>query len=220
MPKFVYDLVEKTALQATMQGGYVPKQEIVLMLGTASQQYQNHLLERAANNKRTDTALAPFLRRQEYSANPASANVLPLRDGQFALPVDCAQVDYYDMPGADTVVEVDGYALRNRRVSPLVGPSAQYPVIATVENGDKQIYPADATRCAVQYYAYVPEPTYVETYDTNGNAVYDDAASVDVGWGKQAGPILIRMTVAALAQSTKDGQLAAMTEVLKNSDKE
>ena len=214
MPKFVYDLVEKTALQATMQGGYVPKQEIVKMLGTASQQYQNHLLVLLANNKRNDTALAPFLRRQDYNVSPGIPNARPMRDGQFTLPDDCAYVDYYDMAGADTVVEVDGYALRNRRASPITAPTKQYPLVTTVENGDKQVYPADVPGCSVQYYARVPQPVYAETYDAQGNAVYDDASSVDVGWGREHEPELIERTLRLLAQATRDGQLGQTAERL------
>lgn len=223
MPKFVFDLVENIALQATMQGGYVPKQEIVRMLGIASAELFNHFLGRSDERKpgphvglntRSTMALSPFMRRQDYSTTPSPPGTLPLSDGQFRLPTGCAYIDYYDMPGAITVAQVEGAALRLRRFDPIAGPTPSYPLVTTVENGEKQIYPADTQRVSVQYYAIPPTPVYAESYDATGLATYDDAASVDVGWGREHHPELVERTLRLLAQATRDGQLAQTANAL------
>jgi hypothetical protein len=215
LAKFVFDLVDKAALQATMQGGYVPRQEIVKMLGTASVELFNHYLGRSDERKagphvglntRSRMALAPFVRRQRYAPN-AVAPSLPIYNGQFTLPVECAYVDYYDIPSAVTVAQVEGFAKRLKRADPITGPTAQFPFISVVENGDCEVYP-EVPSVTVQYFALPPAPTYVETYDENGNSSYNDTASVDVGWGREHEPDLLERTLRYVAQAIKDGQLA------------
>jgi hypothetical protein len=222
LPKFVYDLVEKAALQATMQGGYVAKEEIATMLGTASLELFNHFLGRSDERKpgphlglntRSQQALAPFVRRQQYSENP-TGDQLPMTTGQFTLPADCAYVEYYDLPGADTVRQVSGFALRIARADVVNGPTKLNPLVTTVENGDIQIYPAETDHGTVQYIALPPAPVYAEKLDADNNLVYDDTASVDVGWGREHEPDLLERTLRLLAQATRDSQLAGTAGAL------
>ena len=217
MPKLVYNLVETIALQADMVSGYVSKQVIVGLLGRASEELFNHFVGRSDEHKpgphvgvntRTTLALGPFMRNQAYRAQPIGTQ-LPLVAGQFTLPDDYGYLDSYNLPGADTVDQVDGYELRLRLACPVTGPVAQYPIVTTVENGDKRVYPTDATAVDVLYYTLPPKPVYAETLDGNNNLVYNDAASADVGWSRDHGPELLQRTLRLIAQATKDGQLVA-----------
>lgn len=199
-----------------MVSGWVPIPVIVQCVALASTELFNHFLGRSDERKpgphvglntRSTQALAPFTRRQEYRAVPANPSESLLVDGQFTLPADCAYVDYYDMPGAQTVRQVEGHALRQARFDPVSGPTSAFPLVTTVENGEKQIYPATVTKAAVQYFARPPRPTYVETYAADGTAMYDDLSSVDVGWGREHEPDLLQRTLRYVAQAIKDGML-------------
>ena len=80
MAKLVKDLVENAALLATMQGGYVPKQEIARLLGLASVELFNFYYGKPTLDRRggrvvayqvstqVSDALQPFLKEQVYSA--------------------------------------------------------------------------------------------------------------------------------------------------------
>lgn len=215
MPKFIYDLVTKAKTQSDLVSGWVPIPVIVQCVALASTELFNHFLGRSDERKpgphvglntRSTSALAPFIRRQDYVPN-AVLPALPLVDGQFTLPVACAYVDYYDMPGAVSVTQVEGFALRLKRADPVSGPTKAYPLVSTVENGDKQVYPGNVAKVTVQYYALPPVPTYVETY-VNNVATYNDAASVDVGWAREHEPDLLQRTLRYVAQTLLPAQLA------------
>ena len=215
MPKFIYDLVAKAKTQSDMVSGWVPIPVIVAALGTASTELFNHFLGRSDERKpgphvgvntRSRLALSPFVRRQQY-APIAVLPTLPLVGGQFTLPVGCAYVDYYDIPGAITVTQIAGFAKRLKRADPITGPTAAFPFIGEVENGDCEVYPASVASVTVQYFAVPPVPVYVETY-VNNVATYDDVNSVDVGWGREHEPELLERTLRYVAQAIKDGQLA------------
>lgn len=222
MPKLVYDLVESIALQADLVSGYVPKQVIVRLLKDASEQLFNHFVGRSDErrpgphiglNTRTTLALGPFMRTQAYRAQPIGTQ-LPLIGGQFTLPADYGYLDSYSMPGSDVVDQVEGYELRLRLADPIAGPATQFPIVTTVENGDKRVYPSEATSVDVLYYTLPPRPVYAETLDANNNLIYNDAASVDVGWTRDNSPALIQRTLRLIAQATKDGQLAGTAGAL------
>ena len=222
MPKLVYELVETIALQADLVSGYVPRQVIVRLLGRASEQLFNHFVGRSDTrrpgphiglNTRTTLALGPFMRTQAYRAQPIGTQ-LPLIGGQFSLPVDYGYLDSYSMPGADVVDQVEGYELALRLADPIAGPGPQYPIVTTVANGDKRVYPPEATSVDLLYYTIPPVPVYAETIDANNNFVYNDAASVDVGWTRDHAPELVQITLSLIAQTTKDGQLAGTAGAL------
>lgn len=218
--KPIRHLVTHLQFLANQHGTYIPVQKVADTVGQASLELFNALLfpknpVKAGRtfgpgyNRAVDSRLAPFLRRQEYSADTdvqATSGALPMRDGQFALPAECAYVSYYDAPGADTVEEVEGHALRLRRACPITGPTTTFPLVTTVENGDKQFYPASTPRCGVQYYATPPKPVFALS-DPENDASYADADSVDTGWKEDAHPELISRTLTLLGIPLRDGAL-------------
>lgn len=217
--KRIRSLCERIAFLANEHGTYLSRAEVADTLGQASQQFFNSLVfpkqpVKAGRtfgpgyNRAEDSRLAPFIRRQEYTADPnrVSATVRRMVDGQFALPADCAYVSYYDLPSADTVEEVEGHALRLKRACPITGPTRTHPLVTTVENGDKQIYPADTERAFVQYYANPTKPVYALTDPTDENS-YDDLLSVDMGWKEDAEPELLARALTLLGVPLRDPAL-------------
>lgn len=221
MAKFVYDLVEKAALQATMQGGYVPRQDIVRLLGVASKELRQHFLGRSDErkpgphvglNRRATLALTPFLQRADYSDNPTGA-ALPLTDGVFTIP-EGGYVSSYVIDGAKEIVEIDRALLNARLNDPICGPTPDYPIVTDVEDASKELYPKSITDLSVYFYGQVPEPTYEVTYDADSNEVYDDTTSVDVGWSRDHEPELLQRTLRLISQAIRDGQLSSTSGAL------
>ena len=221
MAKFIYDLVTKAKTQSDLVSGWVPIPVIVQCVALASTELFNHFLGRSDERKpgphvglntRSRTALSPFVRRQRYAPN-AVLPTLPLVDGQFTLPEGCAYLDYYDIPGAVTVTQVAGFAKRLKRADPVTGPTAAFPFIGEVENGDCEVYPYNVPSVTVQYFTHPPVASYVETY-VNNVATYNDAASVDVGWGREHEPDLLERTLRYVAQSLLPAQLAQTANAL------
>ena len=223
MPKFVYDLVDKIALQATMQGGYVPKQEIVKMLATASTDLFNTYYGKPSglrNGRQTPAiayqvstqvadALQPFLREQRYSGSgPALAgDQILYGDGHFFAPSDMIHPTSFETSDGLAPVDVLDDMQRVYGLNdPIAGPTKDFPKAIVRPGGKYVVYPAP-TVVTLTYIALPPIPTYREVYDLNGIATYDDVNSVDVGWGRQHEPELIERTLRLLAQATRDGQL-------------
>lgn len=232
MSKFVYSLVEKAALQATMQGGYVPKQDIVKMLGTASVELFNFYYGKPTqlrNGKQAPAvayqvstqvtdALAPFLKDQHYARNSATqgSDVFPLAaDGTIAAPADMVHPTAFETAEGLAPVDVldDGQKVYGLNC-PISGPTLAFPKAVPRPGGKYRLFPTP-TSATITYLALPPVPTYVETY-VNDAATYDDAASVDVGWGRQHEPELLERTLRLIAQATKDGQLAQTAAALTN----
>ena len=226
MAKFIKDLVDKIALQATMQGGYVPKQEIVKMLATASIDLFNTFYGKAKglhNGKGTPAiayqvstlvtdALHPFLREQLYGTGAGTMPIAP--DGSIDAPAGMIHPTAFETGNGAYPVEVldDGQKIFGLK-DPAFGPTADFPK-ATVRPGTGyRIYPVPAA-VTITYLTLPPTPVYVETYGGNGVAAYDDVNSVDVGWGRQHESTLIDMTLIRLAQSIKDGQLMQTSTAL------
>ena len=221
MAKRIFALVEHIALLASQQGGYVARQDIATHLGMASKQAFNALIPAKGPrsgpglNRAVDSRLRYFLRRQQYRTQPTNSPRLPIVDGQFTLPADCAYVDYYDMPGARTVQEVMGSALRYRRDDPIAGPTIKSPIVGEVENGDKQVYPASIDSVDVIYYCYPTVPVYAEIDATeDAPAKYDDTASVDAGWGPEMDPELTVRTLRLMGLEIRDPQLQGVAAQL------
>lgn len=212
MAKRVFSLVTRIALLGSQQGGYASNQEICITLGIASQQAFNALLPAKSPrpvgpglNRELDTRLAPFIRRQGYSTS-ATLPDLPMTAGQFALPAECAYVDYYDIADAVTVEEVSGAALRYKLTDAVNGPTPDYPVVATVAGGTKQLYPRGIARVEVQFYARPTEPVYFEDYSA-GEAAYVDDKSVDAGWDEDMEPELLVRSLRLLGLEIRDPAL-------------
>lgn len=231
MPKFVYDLVEKTALQATMQGGYVPRQEIASMLGTASVELQNFYIGKPSQlqngrkapavgdevSREVSEALEPFRKRQDYAPIPG-AGELPISSiGIIDLPADMRYLEAFNTAEGLAPVKI---VARGQGVfitkDPIVGPTAENPAAEQLPGNRMQLL-TETMFAYIDYIGHVPVPVYAEVLNpTTGELEYDDATSVDVGWGRQHEPELIERTLRLLAQATRDGQLsntaAALTQ--------
>ena len=230
MAKFVKDLAEKAALLATMQGGYVPNQEIARLLGMASVELFNFYYGKPTSDRRggrivayqvstqVSDALQPFLQEQAYSNNFPNAGELPIAfDGTITAPADMVHPTAFETAEGVAPVDIldDGqkvYGLND----PINGPTAHFPKAVQRPGGKYRLFPTP-TGATITYLALPPTPVYAEAYDVNGVASYDDVNSVDVGWGRQHEPELIERTLRLIAQATKDGQLAS-TAVALTSD--
>lgn len=221
MPKFVYDLVDKIALQATMQGGYVPKQEIVKMLATASTDLFNTYYGKPSglrNGRQTPAiayqvstqvadALQPFVKEWFWGRNLPSDAIVITEDGTVQSPPDMIHPTAFETSDGLAPVDVLDDMQRVYGLNdPIAGPTKDFPKAIVRSGGRYRIYPTP-TRATMLYLALPPIPTYREVYDLNGIATYDDVNSVDVGWGRQHEPELIERTLRLLAQATRDGQL-------------
>lgn len=224
MPKFVYDLVEKTALQATMQGGYVPKREIVKMLATASIDLFNTYYGKPTGlrngrqapaiayqvSTQVADALQPFLKEAVYGAGGLDIS----DNGTITAPADMVHPTGLETANGLAPVDVLDDSQKVYGLNcPIAGPEAAFPKAIVRPNNGYRVYPAP-TGVTLTYLALPPAPTYVETYGPDGTAIYDDANSVDVGWGRQHEPELIERTLRLLAQATKDGQLTQTASAL------
>ena len=212
-----------------MQGGYVPRQEIVQMLGTASVELFNHYLGNASglrNGKqapavayqvstRVDRALNPFLRERIYNPELNVALLNISANGTIAAPTDMVYPTALLAGEADAPVDVLDDMQRVYGLNdPIAGPTADFPKAIVRPGNGYRIYPKPST-VTLTYLALPPVPTYVETYDEEtGEATYDNGASVDVGWGRQHEPELLERTLRLLAQATRDGQLSQTADRL------
>ena len=230
MPKFVKDLVEKAALQATMQGGYVPKQEIVQMLGTASVELFNFYYGKPTQDRRgsrivayqvstqVSDALQPFLKSQSYvgiNFSPGAGELAILPGGVLNAPADMVHPTALETSTGLAPVDVlDDMQKVYGLNCPISGPTPDFPKATVRPASGYRIYPTPAG-ATLAYLALPPVPVYAEDVNvTTGLATYNDANSVDVGWGRQHEPELISRTLRLLAQATRDGQLSQTAAAL------
>jgi hypothetical protein len=205
--KRIRRLVTRIQALANEHSTYLSVQQVADTVGQASLALFNSLIEpkqpvKAGRtfgpgfNRAVDTRLAPFKKRV----------TLPVVGGVLTLPERCAYVTAYAVPGAVQVQEVDDHALALRLDCPLTGPTAKNPIVATVDEGQKQFYPVSVASCTVTCYLTPPTPVYGLTDESDENS-YDDAQSVDTGWGEEAEPELISRTLTLLGIPLRDPAL-------------
>lgn len=141
----------------------------------------------------TDVALSPFLRTQAYDR---SGSALPLNtDGSFQFPVitDAAGKPTIEnsfqyptalyIDGARRVSKVNDNAVQERASNSLTAASEAFPFYSSVPGGYK-LYPSTIGKVRLQYLCAPPRPVFAEKESAPGSLdmVYDDNASVDIGW--------------------------------------
>ena len=211
-----------------MQGGYVPRQEIVQMLGPASVELFNHFRGKPSQlvngrkapgisyqvSTQVDRALNPFLQTREYGPSRAAGVTGLSPNGTFTAPANMVHPTAFDTGSAYPPDVLDDgqkvYGLNDKAF----GPTADFPKIEVLPAGKYRVHPAPKA-LTLTYLALPPTPVYHEAEDLlTGELVYDDAASVDVGWGRQHEPELIERTLRLLAQAVRDGQLSQTAAAL------
>ncbi|GAC1368622.1 MAG: hypothetical protein NVS3B25_21330 [Hymenobacter sp.] len=232
MAKFVYDLVEKSRLQATMQGGYLSRQDIVRLVGLASVELFNFYYGKPTQDKRggrvvayqvntqVSNALQPFLKEQVYGTDGAAqASGRGITDnGTITAPLDMVHPTYFETAEGMYPVDVLDDMQRVYGLNcPISGPTPDFPKAIVRPGAGYRLFPTPSA-ATLGYLALPPVPTYVETYDAAGVASYDDANSTDVGWGRQHEPELLERTLRLIAQATRDGQLAQTAGALTQDD--
>lgn len=217
MPKFVQTIIDKTAVLSQMHGGYASKQELAGFLGTASIALFNTYLPKRVGASRTngpasyqantyvDRALNGFLK---------VANYFPTGQPIYTAPDDMAYPTALSVAGAKYPVDVlDDDQVVYVLNDDVFGPDKDFPK-AQVLPGHYRILPTPTATFTINYLAYPPVPVYAETYDATGNASYDDANSVDVGWNRLFEMLLIQGTLRLLAENTGNGPLMQAANML------
>ena len=226
MAKFVQILIDKAAVLSQMHGGYASRQELAGFLGTASVAlFTTYLPKRTGGNRPgapasyqvntyVDRALTVFLRERQYERNPEGRQGEITATGELTAPGDMVYPTALETGGGTYPVDILDDAQKVYGLNdPIAGPAPQFPK-AVVRPGNKyRIYPVPAT-ATLTYLALPPVPVYAETLDANNDLVYDDAASVDVGWGRQHEMTLIQATLRLLAENTGNGQLMQAANAL------
>ncbi|GGG61262.1 hypothetical protein [Hymenobacter glacieicola] len=230
MAKRIFSIVSVIRTLLDEQGAYASTPRIAEMLGMASKQLQTHYLggtglwrPRPGVDLNTECrlALAPFLRDLFYEKEQAGVteptNLLEAT-GDFNLPLRFRYSTSAEVEGAVAPVEwLDEHAKTHRLNCPIKGPTPDRPLISqrTAVAGLRRcrLHPASCPNLTLQYYELVPEPVYAESY-ASGNPEYDDAASVDTGWGEEHEPELITRTLRLLGVSLRDGMMQQAANLL------
>lgn len=236
MPKLVFTIVSRVALLATQQGsGYVSKADIASLLDQASLEKWNNEYGKGSQtrngrqvpaiayqvNQRVTDAMQWWLRVQKYSTDPTGITLSFEQDGSLEVPPDFVHPTSLTWAGAKAPIDVlDDAQVAYALSDPTEAPTADYPaaevlpgrgylpypnVLAEVEASGK---PVEIT---VKYLGTPFTPVYAEIRNGQGLVTgYDDAASVDTGWGPEATPWLVSRVTELLGIQEQNPQLAAL----------
>ncbi|UYZ60098.1 hypothetical protein [Hymenobacter latericus] len=227
MPKRIHAIVRTVRALADEQGSNVSPSRLNALLPTVSQELFNHFLGRPEDgtrqpayqiNTRVSVALWPFLKEQAYSTSEAAiaAGLARRMDaqGNLTAPSDLCYPTAIRVPGAKVAVDLlDDAQLDHRLNCPITGPTPEYPCAEMRPGFGWKLY-GGADSCTVKYLAYPPEPKYAFTVDADDNEVYDEANSVDTGWGRAHEPDLVARLLKYLGLSMREGMMQQAAQLL------
>ncbi len=161
---------------------------------------------------------------QEYESNNylsdsmsvflSDPTTLTLVAGKYTIPSDFMHETGEISANGKTVKRLTHAQLSQRRDSALVPPTTDYPICAFYKTFI-QFYPTTLTNVVMTYLKKPVQPVYATTI-SNGRAVYDDAASVDVEWNENDTVKITSKALEVLAQNLENPILAQYADNKSN----